>query len=304
MNGLTLNNLKSPSQIFNAEGILFFPRLFEGEELERLLAACNHVLDQFLFEVDNPEALEGCEVRQPGLHEPTVDGNRNVYRMHHLNDPKWFEEHGEYWNYIMEAAADPRCLGPVEQVFRGESLFRGTSLFFNPRLESSEGDWHRDVQFVVPDEEAVKRYFAELNSTGVESFNGIQLQIALIETDDIEYVPFSCSRYDSPEEFHIRCADLRSHNRESGMPNAMRIHQRPGDALIFNANGLHRGRYHVERPRRTLMYTYTKRDSIFRDYFSDQPWLLKKGILDSLSPRCQAYFRSFIDEYRDYWSRK
>ena len=30
-----------------------------------------------------------------------------------------------------------------------------------------------------------------------------------------------------------------------------------GDAVCFNAWGYHRGRYHTDIPRRTLMYTYT-----------------------------------------------
>ena len=288
MNGLALNNLKSPTQIFNDEGILFYPRLFEGEELERLRDACEGILEHY---------YANARAQNPG-------GGENAISMRHLNDPQYTPDHPEDWRLIMETIADPRCLGPVEQIFRGESLFRTTSLFFNPRSDSFEGNWHRDHQFVLTDEDAVKAYFAAKQKDGPTTFEGIQLQIALVDNEDIEYVPFSPGRYDSPEEYYYRCADDRVHNTEPGMPNAMRIHQRAGDAVIFNPAGLHRGRYHIDKARRTLMLTYTPRQNPYNDYFSHQPWMLADGHLDAVSPRCRVYFQDFIDVYRDYWLEK
>ena len=117
-------------------------------------------------------------------------------------------------------------------------------------------------------------------------------------------MPFSAKRYDSPQEYYIRCADDRSHNREDGMPNAMRIHQRPGDAIIFNPAGLHRGRYYADSPRRTLLLTYTAQNTKILDNFSRQPWMLEPGYLDGLSSRTRAYFEDFIEAYRDTWEPK
>jgi len=46
-----LNNLKSPHQIFHEEGILFYPQIFEGEELERLRAIDPGALAAFTAKV-------------------------------------------------------------------------------------------------------------------------------------------------------------------------------------------------------------------------------------------------------------
>jgi len=90
----------------------------------------------------------------------------------------------------MEVCADPRCLGPVEQIFGGPSLFRCTSYFVNPRFKSEEGNWHRDSQFggATPDEEKAELHRLRDQPTVT---CGLQFQIPLIDSDDIEYVPYS-----------------------------------------------------------------------------------------------------------------
>jgi hypothetical protein len=288
MNGLSLNNLKSPHQVFHEEGILFYPKIFEGEELERLRIACEFVLGSFREELQSTDPQNAS----------------TAIVMRHLNDPHWHQEHREHWKVLMETVADPRCLGPVEQIFRGPSLFRTLSLFFNPQSGNKEGDWHRDQQFVLPSEVEVKEYFDQVSRGENNVLEGVQFQIALEETEDIEYVPFSAARYDSPQEEYIRCTDDRSHNREGGMPNAMRVRLRAGDAIVFNAAGLHRGRYHADKPRRTLMLTYTPRHKPTYDGYSYQPWILEPGHLNDLSPRARAYFEDFISTYCEFWQTK
>jgi hypothetical protein len=280
MNGLIVNAMKSAGQTFQEEGVLLYPQLLAGEELARLREACEFVLEQQFDDIDR--------------NRPKA---KNTKSMAHLNDSRWHRETREHWKVIMETVADPRLLGPVEQIFGGRSLFRSTQLFFNPRFESSEGDWHRDNQFLLPDEDAVRAQLQEMKMPG------LQLQLALIDNSDVEYVPFSAGRYDSPEEYYYRCADGRSHKQEAGMPNAMRIHQRAGDALIFNPFGLHRGRYHVDKPRRTFMATYTPADQIVNDSWSQQTWMSAPGHLDGLSKRAAAYFEEFIETYQPYWTQ-
>jgi hypothetical protein len=282
---MLLNTLKSPNQVFLEEGILFYPQIFEGEELARLRAASENVLDQYRadLQANNPADADIATT------------------MRHLNDSRWHRERRDHWKVIMEAIADPRCLGPVEQIFRGRSLFFTTSLFFNPRTGTTEGNWHRDHQFILPSEEEVKAHYNRSREEQQANMDGIQFQIALVDNEDVEYVPYSPGRYDSPQEYYIRCADDRSHNREDGMPNAMRIHQRAGDAIIFNPAGLHRGRYHAASPRRTLMLTYSPHHRPIHNYFTHQPWMLEPGYLDDLSPRARVYFEDFIDQYQSHW---
>lgn len=283
MNALLLNALKSPRQVFREEGLLFYLQLFEGEELEHIRLACENVYERFMETQDAEEA-------------------RRAIVMRHLNDPQYHRDGLDGWKTIMETAADARCVGPMEQLFGGPSLFYSTSLFFNPREGRTEGDWHRDQQFILGNEDEVQRYFeGEQIRDGTKL--GVQLQIALVDNEDIEYVPFSAARYDSPQEYYFRCADDRAHNREAGMPNAMRVRMRAGDAIAFNPAGLHRGRYYSDLARRTLMLTYTGRAAATESYFSYQPWMLEPHHLDMLSPRARVYYQEFIATYREFWLR-
>ena len=118
-----------------------------------------------------------------------------------------------------------------------------------------------------------------------------------METSDNEYVPGSHLRWDTEDEYRIRLADGQANSRANDMPGAIRIQQRPGDALAFEALGLHRGRYHTDKRRRTLMLTYTSdRERIF-DYFSDQPWILSSPLMAELPDATRAFFQGFVDIY-------
>lgn len=276
-------NPKSARRQFFEEGYQIYPGVFEGAELKRLREACDRVLEKHTRVWDREHAGE------------------DFTNMRHLNEPCWHRDGLDDFKIIMETIADPRCLGPVEQIFGGPSLFRCTSYFVNPRLKSAEGNWHRDSQFMVKGEEEEKAMLRRIWNDPTSGY-GIQFQIPLLDNDDIEYVPYSAARYDSPEEYHIRMADNQSHNREDGMPNALRVSLKAGDGVIFNPFGLHRGRYHVDRPRRTLMLTYTPRKYVLNDFFTDQPWFEEPGHLDPLSPRAKAFFEDFIHTYRDFWA--
>lgn len=276
--------LKSAYEQFREEGYLIFPRIFRGQELEKLRTACNYVLDQYTEDYDRQHA------------------NTDFTNMRHLNDSRWHRDAREHLFPILEAIADPRCLGPVEQIFDGPSLFRCTSYFVNPRYATMNGDWHRDFQ--GQDEQEERRRLEQAWKGEYEQGFGLQFQIALVDNDDIEYVPYSVNRYDSPEEAYIRLADNKSHCREEGMPNAIRVALKAGDAVVFNPYGLHRGRYHRDIPRRTLMLTYTPLHDPIHDHFANQPWFDEVGYLDGLSPRAVAYFQQFADTYRGLWAKQ
>jgi ectoine hydroxylase-related dioxygenase (phytanoyl-CoA dioxygenase family) len=273
MNGLLVDSRKSPAEIFNEDGILYYPRLFEGDELARLREACEDVRDQFFAETD-----------------ATDPENRNTIVMRGVINPRWHQQHDRHWKTLMAAVADARCLGPMRQIFRAEPYFLNSSLFFNPRFESFEGTWHRDIQFLLEDDEEKVKQALDSRTPVPNGMAGVQFQIALIDNDDVEYVPYSAGRYDSPEEYYYRVADNHAHNQEAGMPNALRLPQKAGDAIVFNPNGLHRGRYYVDNPRLTLMITYTPPSNPRHDSFGYQEWMLEPDVFAPLPRRTRAYF--------------
>ena len=120
-----------------------------------------------------------------------------------------------------------------------------------------------------------------------------------MENSDVEYVPASHLRWDTDEEYRIRLADGQANSRSNDMPGAVRVHQRPGDAVAFEALGLHRGRYHTDKRRRTFMLTYTSDHDYLFGYFSDQPWILSSPMMAELPDATRAFFKRSIDIYGD-----
>ena len=254
---------RSLSDQWAEEGYCLYRSLLSADDVADLLRITERVRRQWL--------AASAEDGKPG------DPDR--HNMRHLNHPGYFRDHPDEFVTLMNLIADERILAFARKLLDGEPVFRATTLWFEPKTAHEDGSWHRDVQFMNPDEAQQQSIIAARSKPG-----GIQLQIALVETSDNEYVPGSHLRWDTEEEYRIRLADEQVNSRANDMPGAIRIHQRPGDALAFEALGLHRGRYHTDKRRRTLMLTYTSdRERIF-DYFSDQPWILSPVVTGYESP--------------------
>lgn len=266
---------------WDEEGYIVVKGLFDPERTARLRLICENILAR--WRVARPATGETGE---------GIDGTS----MRHLNHPGYFAQHPEWFPEIMNAASDTKVLETCRTILDEQPMFRCTSLFMNPILKSEDGNWHRDTQFGAKgDDEAEKK------KLGAYESNGIQLQVALVPSEDIEYVPRSHLRWDTPAEYAIRRADGQKYNRSNRMPGAVRLPLEAGDAAAFNPNGLHRGRYHADKLRRTLMLTYTRTSKPCFDFFSNQPWFLEPGHLDPLPPATRAFFEPFVAEYRKHW---
>ncbi len=267
------------------KGYLVVRGVYDAERTALLGDICERLLAEWRRE--NP---------QTGL----PGGDRDAIVMRHLNHPAYFSKGEAGFPEVMDAVADDRVLEICRSILGQEPLFRCTSLFMNPLDTSDDGNWHRDTQHTYPDEEEEKKVIANSGREGT----GVQLQVALISSDALEYVPGSHKRWDTPEEYAIRRADGMANNRANTMPGAVRIALEPGDAAAFNSHGLHRGRRHTDIPRRTLMLTYTETSREVFDKYSNQPWFDTPGYLDGLKPETQAFFESFVAAYGEQWVRK
>lgn len=268
-------------------GNIFVPQLLSARQTARLRVISEHCLCQFRL---NQERQNSDEIV-----------------MRNLNDPAYYDGQRPWLVELLDSVADPAILGVVEEVLGGKALLRATSLFFNPLENSKEGNWHRDSQFMRPnrdeDDAMVLSQAREVIET--RRTQSIQLQIALVPSADVEYVPGSHLRLDTPDEYYIRLAENQKYNGSNLMPGAVRTHQQPGDAAAFNPFGLHRGRYHAENYRRTFMLTYTRADAgNLEDGFSYQPWCLSEGYLNGVRPQTRHFFEEFIEAYRGFWTRK
>lgn len=274
-------------------GVIFVPRIIDPALVRHIRVISEHCLCQWRL-----RAAAGAE------NDVNI---ANAHVMRHLNDPCYYAGRRQWLVDLLDFVAHPDILAVVREVFNDEVLFRCTSLFMNPLLDSMDGNWHRDSQFTTPDEETEKATFHRIADGLRQEKKGtsLQLQIALVPSDDSEYVPGSHLRWDNEEEYFIRRAEGFKHNRSNLMPGAVRTHQEPGDAAAFHPMGLHRGRYHAERYRRTFMLTYNAVSIDPKpDYFNTQPWCLEPGYLDGVKPETRVFFERFIDRFRGFWEAK
>jgi hypothetical protein len=265
---------------WQAQGFVVVPGLIKAGRATHLCATCDAILAQW----------RACD---PQTGQPGEQPDATVMR--HLNHPAYFASRRTGLIKVLEAAADAHVLDVAQTIFGEAPLFRCTSLFFNPSGIHLDGNWHRDAQFMTQTDDEERTMIANAGDGG----SGMQLQIALVASEDIEVVPGSHLRWDTPAEYAIRKADGGRHNRSNAMPGAVRISQQPGDAVIFNAMAIHRGRYYAEVLRRTLMLTYTKTSEPYFDFFSNQPWFLQAGYLDGLSDQARTFYQRFCDQYRN-----
>jgi hypothetical protein len=280
----TMTEAREPAAAYRRDGCVVVPGLFDAGRVERLLALCDDIRERWL-------------ARDPQTGQPGGDP-RTATHMRHLNHPAYFAGRRELLPEILDACADERVLALLRAAWGEEPLFRCTSLFFNPTGIQQEGSWHRDTQFGEPDA-AKERTLIERIGRG-EDRCGVQIQIALVPSEDLEYVPGSHRRWDSDEELRVRRGDDGTHTSES-LSSARRLAQVPGDGAFFDPSGLHRGRYHADRPRRAFMLTYTRSSTPCLDYFSTQPWCLEPDYLDGVRPATRALFERFREQYRDGW---
>ena len=180
-----------------------------------------------------------------------------------------------------------------------EPTFSHLSVWYEPDVDTDGGGWHRDMQYVFPDEEEEKERILSGHGygSGDSRFSGVQVQCALLDgSQHIEYVPGSHARWDTDEEYAVRKLDDKVHRFEP-MPGAIRPVLNAGDAFAFT-DGLHRGWYEAEVPRRTIMFTLSNgRRARGLDYFSFQPWFQSQGYLDGLSPSALKFYDRYLDEY-------
>lgn len=189
----------------------------------------------------------------PLTDNPPVGSHSNYMR--HVNHIEYHRgdatQQQELWQ-LLDAAADPTVLSAAEAALAEPFVFSQMSLYFNPSGPSEDGFWHKDLVKAAPIHE-----WEDIRDTqrGIVA----HVQIALVESADLEIVPGSHCRNFTPAEWEI-CKDypVGVNIRSNSMPGAYRAVLAAGDACVFNSISIHRGRYHADKLRRTLMFDYAK----------------------------------------------
>ena len=272
------------TQNLSTFGFSTIPKALNTAQVDRLRLICMKVREQWL----NCDPLTGLPSVQPGKETC----------MRHVNHPVYFKENHADLNEVLLACSNSTIVAFLEEHWREEAVFRSTALFFNPTDTSEEGHWHRDLQFVFADPAEQQLAISQASAIKGEE---LQVQVPLYYDDSLEYIPGSHHRWDTHEESEVRLGDGGACSCDS-IAGSVRIGVSAGDALVFNPNGIHRGRYLSTHPRLTIMVTYSRVSIDPRlDRLSFQPWIRQPDYLSGLTPEHQGFYHRFLKHYADVW---
>jgi hypothetical protein len=246
---------------FARQGFAVFPRFLAAAQIAPLRAACDRVLERQRAIGDGGDATNIAYLTNGRWH-PDGDGDRIT---------------------LLEFIASPRITALIATAI-GTPSFHNTQYFMEPRARSWTGAWHRDCQFLV-------KTPAHEDAIRAQS-RGVHFRVALVDDDHLEYVPGSEQRADSATERVVRWP-TGPRKIADELPGAVRLSLRAGDALLFHAWGIHRGRYIAARARRTLDLIYNigaPPPGCPRDAFAEPV------PLTGLSPTAHAFFTTFNAE--------
>ncbi|HVO95620.1 MAG TPA: phytanoyl-CoA dioxygenase family protein [Terriglobales bacterium] len=253
---------------WRAHGVAVIPGFLTAEEIDHLRRLCDHVLEQAIQE--NPRRAAA----------------RNIA---YLTEKRYFQSRVDDLLKLLEFIADDRIVSILSHIAGEMPLFHNTQYFHNP-TQSHDGEWHRDTQFLAPEETLERRR--------IKQYTGIHFRVAFRPDCQLEYVPGSEQRWDKPEELSIRKGD---HPARPDMPGRTTIELAPGDACLFHAWGIHRGTYRTDIPRRTLDIIYGWGGVC--DYAPPPPMCFNDlELLARLSPSARRLFEHFIRSYQTYWT--
>lgn len=262
-------------ELWDENGFVVIPRLFDAARVRELRAVCDDVLAQWLEE--SSAAFDAA----------------NSTNMAYLTEPRYFTKRPAGLRLLLDAITDEKIFDALAEILDGKLLFHNTQYFFNPATETRAGDWHRDQQFDAPDEQSERERMS--------GHTGVHVHIAFVPDDNLEFVAGTHKRWDTPEERLIRKGlDGREKNSDT-MPGARRIALETGDAVVFSAWGIHRGRYDASTLRRTFDIIYGDNSC---EWNTPPPTcFLQPDVLDHLDQRSRQFFRRFIETYRQRWAR-
>ncbi|MCG8547860.1 MAG: phytanoyl-CoA dioxygenase family protein [Alphaproteobacteria bacterium] len=257
---------------WSKNGYCLWPGFLSLEECARYRALCDSVL-----------------VQARRLNSEHANSTNIAWLTH----PRYWMANPDGLLELLNFIAAPRAVDRIRDLCGAPPLFNNTQYFAEPESKAWVGIWHRDCQFLAADEAA--------ETTLRERFTGVHLHIALVADDSLAYVPGSQGRIDTPAERRIRWAPEKAVRCSEAMAGARRIVLRAGDAVLFNAWGIHQGRYDPARARRTLDILY-QFGELCREAVPPPTCFEDPAILERASPEAQAFFGRFIDAYAPLWA--
>jgi hypothetical protein len=210
---------------FDRQGYVLIEEFLGPAHMEKLSAIVDRIYAQWL-EKNHAEYVEG-----------------RLVNMHSLTSPGYFE--GDLAGRIdfFERLAPARLTELLDGMFGNEVYFHNTQLFFNPFENKRLPYWHRDLQYSPINDAA--------QASAQPNLVSLHVRIPLVKEAGLELIPGTHKRWDTELESNVRF-ERNGHENSEDLPGAVRIELSPGDILIFDAQMIHRGHYHLNKTRKAL----------------------------------------------------
>lgn len=234
--------------------------------VRRYRAVCDHVLAQW-------------RLRHPATQTTNIAW---------LTEPAYWHDDPSGLRALLEFVASDRVAGLLETLGGAPPLFNNTQYFFEPVARNWDGAWHRDCQFLVSpsaDEASLRA-----------RFRGVHFRVAFCDDDNLHYVPGSHLRDDTPAE-----REVRDSGNAGELADGRIIALRAGDAAVFDAWGIHRGRYRAGVARRTF-------DVVLQwgppqmEVPPPPTCFTDAELYAGLSVSARRFYSRFVEAYRNCWA--
>lgn len=256
--------------------------VFPESEAIRLRAEIDAILDQYGQQATKERLFHSSENQHRGDAISAFRAKSKHYYFHLLTN--------ELFLPIQHVFHRPEILSVIEKILGAPLIINNASLFAaEPGTTYSLG-WHRDV-IQIPqdqiDEEAI--YNPD------RFHNSVQINLPLYEDETLWVIPGSHKRPNTPEERVAFNGSKHYAPIDADMPGGVRVAIRPGQAVLYNNNIIHRG-YHpaFTVPRRSLHMGYhcAAKPPTWHFYL-----LNETSFTDDFRARMTPQVRAMIDAY-------
>lgn len=196
---------------------------------------------------------------------------------------------------LQEVLHHPALLDTVGQLLGTPLVIDNASfLAAEPGVVYRQG-WHRDV-LQVPQE-----HIGDFMFSPSWRHNNVQLNLAMSPDTAFWAVPGSHHRPNTPQEQAAFGASKHMSPVDAHMPGASCIELRPGEAVLYNNNLIHRGYCDFTQPRRTFHFGYHCAGlAPTWHFYSHSPDAFTADYLATLSPTVRRMIQDRLQRLRDY----
>jgi ectoine hydroxylase-related dioxygenase (phytanoyl-CoA dioxygenase family) len=266
---------------YHRDGFLVVDALSEADAAG-LCATIDGILDRQRAPAPVASGFHRSENQHLGDRVPGYGALTKHYYFHLLTDPLFLP--------IQRIFHHPAILGPIGRLLGEPLIINNASLFAAEAGTCYRLPWHRDV-IQIPEEEIDEDALFD----PARFHNSVQINLPLHLDETLWVVPGSHRRRNSAAENAAFAGSKHYAPLDADMPGAIQVALRPGQAVLYNNNLIHRGWNPAFRtPRRSLHLGYhgAQRPPTWHFYLLDET-----QFTDDYRARMSPEVRAMIDAY-------